>query len=313
MLKSLIDPFYKAILLFHARRGTTLAAASSFYVIMTIVPLTLLLIRLVGFVIGDLSRGSDEIFVSIERFMPNVSAELFEQIKTMISGPLFGGAKVTVVNLVILFFSSLSFFNSIWNGLYLITNDRSYLSFWKNLKGVVIIGMTIGLFSLSLSLPRILIFSVGLVQNNFVVNFIWDLFPPLRPLLDYLRHYDIGALTFLSSPIVMIFFFVIYFALLYRWFFSWRLPYLNSFIAASTFVLALFAGKNFFWIYFFYVRDNLVKNYGDFYTVIVGLMWVYLVLCFFYFGACLCHVLRDKPIFFYLRLFLRTLRKKNQA
>lgn len=296
--------FYQALVLFNNRRGTTLAAASTFYIIISIVPLTLLLIRLLGFVIGDLSRGSDEIFFYLEQFVPDVSPELFDKVKDLIAGPLFGGAHVTTINLVLLFLSSLSFFNSIWNGLYLITNDKTYLSFWKNVKGVVIIGMTIGLLCCSLLIPKALIWAVSSLQNNFVTDFIWDFFPILRPYVDWMRTFSVEKLRFFTSMPFFLLIFVSYFTLLYRWFFSWKLPYFNSFIAALTFVLTLMMGKNLFWIYFLYVRENLVRNYGDFYTLIVGLMWLFLVMCFFYFGACLSHVMRSEPLYRNTRLFL---------
>jgi membrane protein len=309
MLK-ILSLFYQASLLFHSRRGTTLAAASSFYVIISTVPIMLLLIRLLGFFIGDLSRGSDEIFLYMEKFLPDFSPEIFEKMKVLISGPLFGAAHVTWVNLGLLLLTSLSFFNSIWNGLYLITNDRKYLSFWKNVKGVVIIGVTIGLLVISLSLPKLFIYLVQTMQNNFIVNFIWELFPPLRPMVESLQGYDISTWQFFTSLPFYFLIFLIYFTLLYRWFFSWKLPYFNSFLAALTFVISMTIGKNLFFIYFFYVRENLIRNYGDFYTLIIGLMWVYFVMCFFYFGACLSHVMRNETLFLNIRLFLSSLKTK---
>lgn len=306
-MKKLIILFYQAALLFNTRRGTTLAAASSFYVIITMVPLMLLLIRLLGFIIGDLSRGSDEIFFYLEQFLPDVSPEIFERVREMIQGPLFGGRGSTFLNIGLLFITSLSFFNSIWNGLYLITNDRSYLSFWKNVKGVVIIGVTIGLLFASLVFPRAFIFAVQTLQNNFVVDFVWEYFPPLRAVLEWMQGYDVTRWRFFTSAPFYGLIFVVYFTLLYRWFFSWKLPYVNSMIAALTFVACFLAGKNLFWVYFIYVRENLISNYGDFYTVIVGLMWVYLVMIFFYFGACLGHVLKNEPIFQNIRAFLSVL------
>lgn len=288
-----------------------MAAASSFYVIISMVPLMLLLIRLLGFFIGDLSRGSDEIFMYMEQFLPDFSSEIFETMKNLISGPLFGGAHVTSVNLFLLLLTSLSFFNSIWNGLYLITNDRSYLSFWKNVKGVVIIGVTIGILILSLVLPKLFIAIVQVMQNNFVVDLIWELFPPLRPIVESLQVYDISRWKFFTSLPFYMFIFLVYFTLLYRWFFAWKLPYFNSLVAALTFVLSMMIGKNLFFIYFFYVRENLVRNYGDFYTLIIGLMWVYFVMCFFYFGACLSHVMRNETLFLNIRVFLSSLKRKS--
>jgi membrane protein len=179
----------------------------------------------------------------------------------------------------------------------LITEDKSYLSFWRNLKGIVIIGVTILLMVLSLSLPALFVFFVELAQENFIVNFIWDIAPALRPWIEYYQNYNLQQSFFLKSNVLHAILFISYFTFLYRWFFSWKVPLFNSLLAALTFVFSLLAGKNLFLLYVYYVRENLVRNYGDFYTAILALMWVYFVMCFFFFGACLCHVMRNEPLY----------------
>lgn len=296
-MKKPLSLFCQAVGLFMARKGSNLAAASSFYVVICTIPFALLLIRLLGFVIGDLGKGQDQLFFYAESLFPDIAPEVLNKIESMVSGPLFGGASFTFINLIVLGISALTFFNSIWTGLFLITEDRSYLSFWRNLKGIVIIGVTILLMVLSLSLPAIFIFFVELAQQNFVVNFVWDFAPVLRPWIEYYQNYDLQQSFLLKSNLFHAVLFVSYFTFLYRWFFSWKVPLFNSLIAALTFVLSLLAGKNMFLLYVYYVRENLVRNYGDFYTAILALMWVYFVMCFFFFGACLCHVMGKEPLF----------------
>lgn len=304
-MKKMLSLLCQAVGLFVARKGNNLAAASSFYVVISTIPLALLLVRLLGFIIGDLGKGQDQLFFYAEGLMPNIAPEVLNKIKSIVAGPLFGGASFTFINLFVLALSSLSFFNSIWSGLFLITEDRSYLSFWRNLKGVVIIGVTILLMVLSLSLPALFIFFAELAQDNFVVNFVWESAPALRPWIEYYQNYDLQQSFFLKSNILHAALFVSYFTFLYRWFFSWKVPLFNSLLAALTFVLSLLAGKSLFLLYVFYVRDNLVRNYGDFYTAILALMWVYFVMCFFFFGACLCHVMRNEPLYDELKLKLK--------
>lgn len=296
-MKKALSYVYQAVNLFLARKGSNLAAASSFYVVISVIPFTLLVIRLLGFIIGDIGKGQDQLFFYAESLFPDMAPEVLHKIKSLVSGPLFGGASFTFLNLFVLALSSLSFFNSIWSGLFLITEDRSYLSFWRNLKGVVIIGVTILLMALSLSLPALFVFSVKLAQDNFVVNFVWEVVPVFRPWIEHYQNYELQESFFVNSNILHAVLFVGYFTFLYRWFFSWKVPLFNSLLAALSFVLSLLAGKNLFFLYVFYVRDNLVKHYGDFYTLILALMWVYFVMCFFFFGACLCHVMGSSPIY----------------
>lgn len=310
-MKRIFLIIFRALQLFIQRRGANLAAASSFYVIITIVPLVLLMVRLIGFIIGDLGRGEEELFFYAANFFPQVAPDVLEKVRAMVSGPLFGDRKFTIINIGLLTLSSLSFFNSIWSGLYLITNDQSFLSFWRNLKGIIVIGVTIGLVSLSLTLPSLFLFVVNMAQNNFVVDFIWEYVPFLRPAVEYFQGYDIRQGFLVRTNILHAFIFIAYFTFLYRWFFSWRVPFFNSFLAAFTFVISLFAGKSLFFVYFTYVRDNLMRNYGDFYTAIVGLMWLYFVMCFFFFGACLCHAMKDEPIYKNLKILITSFKRKE--
>lgn len=296
-VKKTLSYFYQAMQLFLERKGSNLAAASSFYVVICTIPLTLLVIRLLGLIIGDLGKGQEQIFFYAESFFPDIAPEVLSKIKSMVAGPLFGGASFTFINLIVLLIASLSFFNSIWSGLFLITEERSYLSFWRNLKGIAIIGVTILLMVLSLGLPALFIFFVELAQQNFVVNFLHEFAPVLRPWIEYYQNFDLKQSFFLTSNLLHAVLFVAYFTFLYRWFFSWKVPLFNSFLAALAFVFSLLAGKSLFLLYVYYVRDNLVRQYGDFYTAILALMWVYFVMCFFYFSACLCHIMRDDPIY----------------
>ena len=70
----------------------------------------------------------------------------------------------------------------------------------------------------------------------------------------------------------------------------------EAMLGAFTFVFFLIMGKSLFWIYFTNVRGALIQSYGDYYTIIVGLVWVFIVMCFFFYGACLCHTLQKNPL-----------------
>lgn len=309
-MKKAFTYFYQAINIFLERGGSNLAAASSFYVVISVVPLILLTVRLVGYAIGDVERGQEELFYYLNSVFPDVAPEVLERVKEMVAGPLFGGARFTIINLFVLFLSSLSFFNSIWSGLFQITQDKSYLSFWRNLKGIIVIGITIGLITLSLSLPTLFVLFVKMAQDNFVVSFLWELMPFLRPLLEHYQNYNLEQSFLLKSNLLYGVLFIFYFMFLYRWFFSWKVPMLNALIASLCFVISLFVGKNLFLLYVYYVRDNLIRNYGDFYTAILALMWVFFVMCFFYFGACLCYVMKDEPTFRNLKALLAKWKRK---
>jgi len=289
MIKQNLTEIFHAVRLFIDKRGSTLAAASTFYSLITIVPLFLLLIRVIGLVVGDVALTQEKLFSLGERFFPDVAPEILFKIKEIVQGPLYGGAKFTLINFGLLIITSLSFFNSIWNGLYLITADRSYLALSKHLKGILVIGASIGFTAVALFIPALFHFLVQLLQNNILVEKLILEFPTMKPVFSSLNYLDVGMGYLVKFNLIHAGLFVAYFTFLYRWFFSFKITFKESFKGAFFFVMALIIGKNLFWIYMAYVRDGLISNYGDYYTVIVGIMWIYFVMCFFFMGACLCH------------------------
>tara|TARA_R110002072_G_scaffold1989_1_gene16233 strand:- start:6195 stop:7133 length:939 start_codon:yes stop_codon:yes gene_type:complete len=294
--KKLLRSYWEALTLFNQRRGTTLAASSSFYIIITLVPFFLLLIRLVGFFLGSVEEVHNYLFTFGEEVFPDIGPEIIIKVKNLLAGPLFGKAQFTVINFFILLVSSLSFFNAIWSGLFLISGDKSLLSPKKHFKGIVVIGFTILILVVALSIQPLFIFVWTVLQNNFVVDYLSQ-FDSMLGLISYFKSIDIKNSFNWASNYFFFISFLLYFTFVFRWFFNWSIRLRESLIGAGTFVFLLLAGKNLFWIYFLYVREGLIQNYGDYYTFIIGILWIYVVMCFFFFSACLCFVFKKKPIF----------------
>ncbi|OUR96410.1 hypothetical protein A9Q84_08645 [Halobacteriovorax marinus] len=296
MLKKILNLTQSSLKLFQEKRGTTLASSSTFYILLTIVPFCLLLIRVVGILIGDINSTQTQIFELLSRFFPDVAPEILSQIQTTVKGPLFAAGQFTILNFFILLVTSLSFFNSIWNGLFLITEDKSYLKFNKHLKGIFVIGVTIVLLSFFFFLPSVYFYIGKVLTNNVVINFISESFPTLSGSSKYFSQVNFGFLYFIKSNFFHAVIFSVFFAFLYRWFFSWKISLKQSFVGSIIFSILIILGKNLFWIYFMYVRESLMRNYGDYYTLIVGIVWLYMTMSFFYFGACVCTVLLKNEI-----------------
>jgi membrane protein len=281
---------YKAAQLFFRKHGLTLASSSSFYAIITSIPFFLLLIRGVGYFLGNLTRTQKYLFVLGQRFFPDVAPQLLLQVQSLIKGPLFAEQHFTLFNFLFLAFSTVTFLNSIWMGIYFITDDKNILSFWKHLKGFVIIGITLLMLGMIFVVPPIIIFIVKFIQTNLITQFFVDNFDFLRPLLDYVKTINLKKSYWLNSNVLHITIVLVYFTLLYRWLFSWKITLKEAFVASLSFSVSVFIGKSLFWVYIYYVRDGMIKNYGDFYTSILGLVWLFYLMCFFFYGACVCQV-----------------------
>lgn len=285
---------YRGMILFYKKKGTTLASSSSFYALITIVPFVLLMVRGVGYFLGNLDRTQKYIFLIGSHFFPDIAPELLTQLQHLIKGPLFTGTNFTLLNFFFLAITTITFINSIWMGMFFITDDKSILSHWRILKGFVIIGMTLFMLALVFILPPIIIYIIKFMQTNLVTQFLWDNFDFLRPLLKYALKINLKKSYWLNSNILHISLLIIYFTTLYRWLFSWKIHLHEAFVAALSFSVSVFVGKSIFWIYIYYVRSSLIMNYGDLYTSVLGIIWVFYLMCFFFYGACVCHVYKER-------------------
>ncbi len=285
---------YKSGRLFHEKQGTTLASSSTFYALITVVPFMLLLVRGIGFFLGNINQTQKYLFILGSQFFPTAAPQLLLSIQDLIKGPLFAGNKFTILNFVVLAITSITFLNSIWMGIYFITGDKSILSLWKILKGFVIIGITLMMVAMLFLLPPAIIYIIKFFQTNALTQFIYETFDFLQPSIIYIKKINLRKSYWLNSSFLHITILLVYFTVLYRWLFSWKIQLKEAFVAALAFSVSIFLGKSLFGIYFYYVRTNLMSNYGDLYTSVVGVIWMFYLMCFFFYGACVCHVYRER-------------------
>jgi membrane protein len=289
-IKDGFQNLYKGALLFHEKKGTTLASSSTFYALITAVPFLLLTVRAIGYFLGNINQTQKYLFVLGSRFFPSTAPELLLSIQKIIKGPLFAGKQLTMINVVILLISSITFLNSIWMGIYFITEDKTILSPWRILKGFVIIAFTFLMVMAIFIMPPVIIYVVKMIQTNLVTQFFYDTFEILRPSIIYIKKINLKKSYWLNSSILHVSILIIYFTILYRWLFSWKIKFKEAFVAALAFSVSVFLGKSLFWIYIYSVRGSMIRNYGDLYTSVIGLVWLFYLMCFFFYGACVCHV-----------------------
>ena len=70
----------------------------------------------------------------------------------------------------------------------------------------------------------------------------------------------------------------------------WR----DSLTEATAFVGCFIAGKSFYWIYLLYSKEAMTQSYGNFYTLIIAVIWVYFLNCSFFYGAAVSYLKYQK-------------------
>jgi membrane protein len=154
--------------------------------------------------------------------------------------------------------------------------------------------MTLIMLSAVFILPPVIIFVVKFLQTNPLTQFFYTNFEVLRPVLKFLLKINLRKSYWLNSNWLHVLVLLAYFTFLYRWLFSWKIKLHEAFVAALAFSLSVFLGKSLFWIYIYYVRAGLMRNYGDLYTTVMGVVWLFYLMCFFFYGACVCHIYRER-------------------
>lgn len=274
-LVRLIDRFSK-------QRGTTLAAASSFYFLLTIVPSILVFVRALGYIFGDLSGALEQVFLMTDSFFPKMAEGFLIAIRDLVTTALFGPAELTVINLLFLLVGALSFVNSLWSGVYLLTQDRSFLS-WRNyVTSLFVLGFSSLFVFVIFLLPTLFISFVNFVQTNTFVAAILDILPVPREFFLDLAIFDLDKGFLLKSDFLALLLFVFYFSLIFRWMFRSRLDWKDSFFSGFCFSFGLFVMKRLFWLYLETSKQSLMSNYGKAYTLVLGALWIYFIMCLFF-------------------------------
>lgn len=293
-IKESLFNLYRGTVLFYQKKGTTLASSSSFYMLITVVPFSLLMVRGIGYFLGNLDKTQKYLFLIGSQFFPEVAPQLLMKLQILIKGPLFAGTNFTLLNFLFLTVSTVTFLNSIWMGIFFITEDKSILSPMRILKGFVIVVLTLLMLSLIFILPPIIIFMFKFLQTNALTHFFFDNFDFLRPVIKFIYQLNLRKSYWLNSNILHISILITYFTVLYRWLFSWKIQLHEAFVAALAFSLSVFLGKSIFWVYIYYVRNSLMRNYGDLYTTVMGIIWLFYLMCFFFYGACVCQIYKER-------------------
>lgn len=282
MLSIKKTPVVLSLKRFISQSGTTLAAASTFYFLLTVVPMALLLVRAIGLVIGDYAGAIDHVFLVAQNFFPQLTGDFLVTIRELVETALFGSAQLTLINIAFLLVGSLSFVNSLWTGLFLITGDRLF-STWKNyLRGIALLGFSSVFVGILFLIPSLFVWFINFLQTNqFVVSLLEILQLPRQFFLK-IAILDIDKNFLLKSDFLALTFFIVYFSLAFRWLFKSKLVWKDSIISGITFSLGLFVMKRSFWLYLETSKESLLSNYGSTYTLVLGILWIYFGMCLFF-------------------------------
>jgi uncharacterized BrkB/YihY/UPF0761 family membrane protein len=141
------------------------------------------------------------------------------------------------------------------------------------------------IFILSFFIP-VLTNLIYLIHHNPFFDQLVEAAPVLKFFIYYSQTVSIKIILLAKSNIVHGSIFFLYFVFLYHWLFSYSLSYRNCFWGALIFSTLIIIGKFAFFQYLKIFKSTVASSYGDFYALLVIVIWIYYVLSAFFYGAC---------------------------
>lgn len=251
---------------FKRRKGELLAGSATFFAVLSFCPVILLFISLTGMVIGDVNQAKDFVLEIVSSNFPHLAPWILESIKKIVENQLSGAAGTNIFNTFLLLYACLGVVTSMIFGLHYVSKTEPKGGFivedFKSMGiGLVFTGFIFTLLVLS---NKSLFFSILHLEPGALKNSVEFLFK--------------GA--FLPSLISLGFF-----TAFYKWSMHVPVRTKDAFLGAASFVTCFIFGKSFHWIYMQVAKDALTQSYGNFETMIIAVLWVYFLMCAFFYGA----------------------------
>lgn len=259
--------FTESVRHFRADDGFTLAAALSFYAILSLIPLSMIVVSIFGHFVGDSEATLKNIITLVSESIPYLSPAFLDNLSGLIQRKVTGGwLGVGVLFLL----ASVLFTNleKVLDKIFESTRKRNY--FHSKLLSVFFIF----LIALLLFVPTVL---KNLDQLFLMMNI------PL-----HMEHVAEGSFFFFLISWMS---FLIVLALVPRHQVQWRL----NCIGATVFAFLMIAGRFVFRWYTAFSMERFHFVYGSMTAIILIILWVFYLMSLFIFCAELVGVLQNHP------------------
>ncbi len=277
--------------IFFKENGTFSSASVSFYIVLGAFPLVLLVITLIGEALGDYSWAQTQILELLEIGFPSLGETITENLAKVMEFRLVGKSTSKIFNICILCLSSFSLFQAFFKGIFNITRDEHFKLAWYNLESLMGVALVI-LFLIGIFVfPTFLAFLVNIAEGEIITSADLDILPFIDSIRSFTSWVNLsGSVNLLvKANIIHGIFSLLFLMYIYKWMFRKKIKNVDAFCGSITFVFIFIAGKWLYFYYLLYAKANLARNYGDFYTLIVAMLWIYFLTNSFFLGACISY------------------------
>lgn len=288
----MLGKYFFGYKLFVKKQMAQTVAACSFYTILNFFPLALCLISIISWVMQDRTLANEYFLEFIFGFLPKLEESTKGSLVKILTGE-FVDLGLNFFNILFLFLGSLGLFRAIVIGVLRLTDNRVDKVFSLYIKSLIGVLMVLGVFVLQIVVLPIFLSLKGVFKSFDIlegeVKSGIILFDILIELLQFFfNHYwvTIFNFSFLFLTMGLVFYIV----------FGRKQNLRDCLIGSSFFVVATHFGKNLFWFYITYARERLLVSYGDFYSIVILILWVYFMFFCFFYACCLVRVKLNIPL-----------------
>ncbi|EQC52214.1 YihY/virulence factor BrkB family protein [Bacteriovorax sp. DB6_IX] len=256
---------------FKKSKAEILAGATTFFALLSFCPTMMLMISLLGYISGDVISSKAVVLDTIKDNVPHLAPWIYKSISNILDEQLKTGATVNLVNIFFLGYSLIGLVSAFMYGIRTIAQKKTKGGFIVDDISSFLIGSTVTVFMTFLlmatnkTLLKMTLFAKGSpIPQELLPIFNYSILPVVASLGFFTVFYKLTA----SRPI--------------------RLK--DAFTGASAFVSCFLLGKSFHWIYLKLTKADMAVSYGNFYTLAVTILWVYFVVCSFFYGASVANV-----------------------
>ena len=264
-----------------------LAAGSSFFFLLCLVPVTLLALSFTSYIFESVTpKNTGTILNYLAQIVPDDIMPTFHLLFKHSKNVLVHSKDFKSFHYIILGISSLGFFGSIWKAVEIISDRSHHGTAFRTLKSFFTIALSFGFILTIVAAP--LLYNTLIHLKN--VKFLGGL-KLKKHLIESISQYEILGVNSISA-IVLFLFFIFFFKFLLLG----KANLKQTILGSGFFTISIVTTKIFFFNYVLLVKKNFMMNYGSLYSFMIFAIWIYTIILLFYMSITFTHTMAKHKI-----------------
>ncbi len=269
-----VSKMLHGLFLFKKRKCEILAGATTFFALLSFCPAMLLFISLIGYITGDVEGAKSVVLSTVNENIPSLAPWILKSISAIVDQQLHTTKSSNVFNILFLGYSLIGLISALMYGVRTIAGSRASGGYLVEDAKSFLVGtlMTVFFGFLFISSNEVLFKAIFFSGQSEFPSFARTIF------------------NFQILPIVSS---ILFFTAFYKFSSGKKISSANAFLGACSFVALFILGKSGHWIYVQTSKQDLAQNYGNFSSMVMAVVWIYYLVCSFFYGASLSNIEKE--------------------